>query len=120
MAAVVTRTFSSSSTTRMRLRRAARWPLPGAPPARSVLLWGIRLRKRRGVNGEDDVEGRARALLARSLDAPAVVADDVLRDPEPEPRPLGPRREEGLEDAREVLLGDAAPGVADLDGDGRL
>src|SRR3712207_5290603 len=118
MAAVVMRTFSSSSTTRTRGRRAAGRPLVGA--AGSVLLPGIGLRKGRRVHGEDDVEGRALALLARRLDPAAVVADDVLRDPQAEPRPLRPRREEGLEDAREVGLADAAPRVADLDGDGRL
>src|SRR3712207_1147788 len=118
MAAVVMRTFSSSSTTRTRGRRAAGRPLVGA--AISVLLSGIGLRKGRRVHGEDDVEGRARALLARRLDAAAVVAHDVLRDPEAEPRPLRARREEGLEDAREVGLADAAPRVADLHGDGRL
>src|SRR5688572_14255013 len=109
MAAVVMRTFSSSSTTSTRWRRAARWPFVAAavaPTGLSVFLSGIRIRERRRVDGEDDVEGRAHALLARRLDPPAVVAHDVLRDPEPEPRALGARREEGLEDAREVGLGD--------------
>src|ERR1044071_7856221 len=118
MAAVVMRTFSSSSTTRTRGRRAAGRPLAGA--TLSVLLSGIGLRKGRRVHGEDDVEGRALALLARRLDPAAVVAHDVLRDPEPEPRPLRARREEGLEDAREVCLRNAAPRVADLHRDGRL
>src|SRR5215204_963056 len=121
MAAVVMRTFSSSSTTSTRGRRAERWPLAlVAPTSLSVLLSGIRVRERRRIDGEDDVEGRAHALLACRLDSPAVVANDVLRDPEPEPRALGARREERLEDAREVGLADAAPRVADLDGDGRL
>src|SRR5215203_4665936 len=118
MAAVVTRTFSSSSTTSTRDRRAAARPFGGAPV--SELVCGIGLRKGRRVHGEDDVEGRAHALLARRLDPAAVVAHDVLRDPQAEPSPLGACREEGLEDAREVGLADAAPRVADLDGDGRL
>src|SRR5215208_667744 len=118
MAAVVMRTFSSSSTTRSRDRRGAARPFDGA--ALSELVRGIGLRKGRRVHGEDDVEGRARALLARRLDPAAVVAHDVLRDPQAEARPLRARREEGLEDAREVGLADAAPRVADLDGDGRL
>src|SRR5919199_5090528 len=118
MAAVVTRTLSSSSTTRTRDFCAARWPL--VETKLSGFLSGIRFRKGRRVDGENDVEGRAHALLARHLDAAAVVAHDVLRDPEPEPRPLGARREEGLEDACEVGLGDAASGVANLHGDGRL
>src|SRR5215217_4699832 len=114
MAAVVMRTFSSSSTTRMRDRRGAARPL--APAALSEPVPGIGLRKGRRVHGEDDVEGRARALVARRLDPAAVVAHDVLRDPQAEARPLRARREEGLEDAREVGLADAAPRVADLDG----
>src|SRR5215204_311647 len=118
MAAVVMRTFSSSSTTRILGRRGAlRTPLDAAL---SELSSGIGLRKGRRVNGEDDVEGRALALLARRLDPAAVVAHDVRRDPQAEPRPLRARREEGLEDAREVGLADAAPGVADLHRDGRL
>src|SRR5215212_11422921 len=118
MAAVVMRTFSSSSTTRTRDRRGALRPPFDA--ALSVLLSGIGLRKGRRVHGEDDVEGRADALLAGRLDPAAVVAHDVLRDPQAEARPLRARREEGLEDAREVGLADAAPRVADLHGDGRL
>src|SRR5436305_4715198 len=114
MAAVVTRTFSSSSTTSKRAFRGARWPLVEA--GLSGFLCGIRFRKRRRINGENYVEGRARPLLARHLDATAVVANDVLRDPEPEPRALRPRREERLEDAREFGLGYAAPGVAYLHG----
>src|SRR5918993_2094005 len=116
MAAVVMRTFSSSSTTSTRDRRGAARPLAAA--ALSELVPGIGLRKGRRVHGEDDVEGRARALRARRLDPAAVVAHDVLRDPEPEPGSLRARREEGLEDAREVGLADAPPRVADLHRDG--
>src|SRR5256714_2237639 len=118
MAAVVTRTFSSSSTTRTRDLCASRWPL--VETKLSGFLSGIRFRERRRVNGEDDVEGRAPTFGARHLDATAVVAHDVLRDPEPNPSALRPRREEGLEDARDVGFGDAAPRVADAHGDGRL
>src|ERR1051326_8155500 len=118
MAAVVRRTFSSSSTTRMRAVRAARWPL--AEAVLSGFLSGIRFRKRWRVNGEDYVEGRARPFLARHLDATAVVTHDVLRHPESESRALRPRREERREDARDFGFGNAAPRVADLHGDGRL
>src|SRR5438105_2148041 len=118
MAAVVTRTFSSSSTTRTRDFCAARWPL--VETKLSDFLSGILFRECRRIHGEDDVEGRAPPLVARHLDATAVVAHDVLGDPESEPRALHPCREERLEDARDVGLRDAAPRVADLHGDGRL
>src|SRR2546423_14776750 len=117
MAAVVTRTVSSSSTTRTRDFCAARWPL--VETKLSGFLSGIRFRERRRVNGENDVEGRAHSLVARHVDATAVVAHEVLRDPETKPRALRPRREEWLEDARDVGFGDAAPRVADAHGDGR-
>src|SRR5687768_12043368 len=118
MAAVVMRTFSSSST--MRTGAAGRpRPAPGVSPL-LFRLSGIGFGERGRVHGENDVEGRALPLGARDLDAPAVVADDVLRDPEAEPRALGARREEGLEDARQRGLADAAPRVADAHRDGRL
>src|SRR5947199_6343124 len=118
MAAVVTRTFSSSSTTSTRDFCRERWPL--VETKLSGLLSSIRFRKRRRVHRENNVEGRARALFARHLDATAVVAHDVLRDPESESRPLRPRPEERLEDARDFGLRDAAPRVADPHRDGRL
>src|SRR5688500_6926030 len=117
MAAVVRRTFSSSSTTRMRC------PAAPAPLLLGVGASGICLRvfrERRRVHGQDDGEGGALALRAHDLDAPAVVPDDVLRHPQAEARALRARREERLEDARHVLLADADAGVADVDGDGRL
>src|SRR5215212_10260920 len=118
MAAVGMRTLSSSSTTSTRCARCARRPL--VEPKLSGDLSGIRLRKRGRVHGQYHVEVRAPALLARDLYAAAVVAHDVLRDPEAEPRALRARGEEGLEDARYLRLGDAAPRVADANRDGRL
>src|ERR1700755_2193 len=119
MAAVVMRTLSSSSTTSTRRVRCARRPL--VEPYLSGDLSGIRLRKRGRVHGQYHVEGCAAALArARHLYAAAVMAHDVLRDPQAEPGALRARREEGLEDARYLGLGDAAPRVADANRDGRL
>src|SRR5438067_1638005 len=121
MAAVVTRTLSSSSTTSTRAPPPARWPFDGAPlSGLDCGVCGIGFGQRGRVNRENDLESGAAPLLARHLDAPAVVAHDVLRHPEAEARALRARREERLEDARDVGLRDAAPRVADLDGDGRL
>src|SRR5919199_11951 len=119
MAAVVTRTLSSSSTMSTREGGGpARWPFGETRYLGfvSCMVFG----ERRGVHGENDLEGRAAPLLALDLDAPAVVAHDVLSHPEAEARPLRARREERLEDPRQVHLQDAAARVADLDGDGRL
>src|SRR5919205_1120969 len=102
MAAVVKRTFSSSSTTSRRLRRAGGRPRPFGVAVVSLRARDIVLRERRRIDGQDDVEGRALPLGAGDLDAAAVVADDVLRHPEAEPRPLRAGREEGLEDARQL------------------
>src|SRR3954470_20697114 len=118
MAAVVMRTLSSSSTTSTLEARCERRPFP--EPKFSGALSGICLRKRGRVHGQNHVEGRAFTTLARDLYAAAVVADDVLRDPQAEPRALRACGEEGLEDARYLGLGDAAPRVADAYGDGRL
>src|SRR5919198_4877480 len=118
MAAVVTRTLSSSSTmSTLEGGGPARWPFGETRYLGfvSCMVFG----QRRGAQGENDLEGWAAPLLALDLDAPAVVAHDVLRHPEAEARPLRSRREEGLEDARQVCLRDAAPRVADLDRDGR-
>src|SRR5947209_1282970 len=121
MAAVVTRTLSSSSTTSTRAPPPARWPFAWARSSDLVRgVCGIGFCQRGGVDGENDLESGAAPLLARHLDAAAVVAHDVLRHPEAEARAFGARREERLEDARHVGLGDAAARVADLDGDGRL
>src|SRR5438270_662974 len=76
MAEVVTRTLSSSSTTRTRDFCAARWPL--VEMKLSGFLSGIRFRERRRIHGENDVEGRALPFGARHLDATAGVA----REPE--------------------------------------
>src|ERR1043165_7532302 len=118
MAAVVTRTLSSSSTPSTRELVPRRWRCGGARLLGFVS--GIGFGQRGRVNGKNDLESGALPLGARHLDAPAVVAHDVLRHPEAEARALRPSREERLEDAREVCLRDAAPRVADLDGDGRL
>src|ERR1043165_1795325 len=118
MAAVVTRTLSSSSTTSTRPPAPPRWP---CEETRLLsLVAGIVFGQRGGVNGENDLESGAVPFGARHLDAPAVVAHDVLRHPEAEARALRPSREERLEDAREGCLRDAAARVADLDGDRRL
>src|SRR5437764_382689 len=97
---------------------AARGPL--VETKLSGFLSGILFRECRRIHGENDIEGRALPFGARHLDATAVVAHDVLRDPEAEARALRPRREERLEDARDVGFGDAAPRVAYLHGDGWL
>src|ERR1043165_4640748 len=118
MAAVVTRTFSSSSTTSTRELVPPRWPFEEARLLSFVS--GIGFGQRGRVNGKNELEGGSLPFGARHLDAPAVVAHDVLRHPEAEARALRPSREERLEDAREVCRRDAAARVADLDGDRRL
>src|ERR1043166_708439 len=118
MAAVVTRTLSSSSTTSTRPPAPPRWPFEETRLL--SLVSGMVFGQRGGVNGENDLECGAVPFGARHLDAPAVVAHDVLSDPEAEARALRARREERLEDAGDGGFGDAAPRVADLDRDGRL
>src|SRR5437588_778007 len=109
MAAVVTRTLSSSSTTSTRAPPPARWPFDGARSSDLVRgVCGIGFGQRGRGDGENDLKSGAAPLLARHLDAPAVVADDVLRHPEAEARAFGARREERLEDARDVGLARAA------------
>src|SRR5262249_35695593 len=64
-----------------------------------------------------DREDGALPRLARALDRPAVLLDDPVREREPEARaaPRLLRREEGLEEPREMLGLDPRPVVLDLD-----
>src|SRR5438309_73159 len=92
MAAIVTVTLCSSSTTRT---------LGG-------IGWWTSDRERHA-------EDRAAAGPVADLKAAAVALRDPEADPEAEARALLPLRgEERLEDVRQVFLGDARPGVRDL------
>src|SRR5688572_9976860 len=103
MAFIVTRTLSSSSTIRS-------LPLANAPPRGVALCLG------RAADRQRDGEGRAATGAAAHPHVAAVRLDDPERDPEAEPGALPLlRRVERLEDVRQVLLGDARAGVADLD-----
>src|SRR5438128_11683287 len=64
-------------------------------------------------------EGGALADLAAHGDAPAEGLDDAVGDPQAQARALTAALggEEGLEDVRQHLLGDAAAVVGDLDAD---
>src|SRR5205814_3447109 len=65
---------------------------------------------------EGHAEDRAAAGAIAHLKAAAVALGDAETDPEAEARALlALRREEGLEDVREVLLGDSRSGIGDLD-----
>jgi len=68
------------------------------------------------LEGQDDAERAAAPLLARHVDASAVVVDDLRADEQPEPgaalRIL--RGDERVEDALELGGGDAAARVGDL------
>src|SRR5262245_26861326 len=68
-----------------------------------------------GLERELDREGRALADLALRLDRAAVLLDDPVREREAETRaaPCFLRREEGLEEALEVLGLDPGPVVLD-------
>src|SRR6266702_4487244 len=96
MAPIVTATLSSSSTT-------SRLP---------VAMLG------RASNGQGDAESGAPTFAASQLDRAAMRLDDALRDPQPQACALlvfG--REKGLENMRQVLLGDALAGIPNLDVD---
>src|SRR5689334_16020957 len=66
-----------------------------------------------GRPGEEDREPASLSHVALDIDPAPVVHDDPLRDGEPEARSLAGalRREERLEDARELLAGNAGPFV---------
>src|ERR687894_174814 len=72
-----------------------------------------------GGFGEFDVEGRSHTNLALHGDFAAVHLDDLLADGEPEPAAPGSPRAvlvdpvEPVEEVREILRGDAYPGVRD-------
>src|SRR5919202_2725025 len=94
MAPIVTATLSSSSTTR-------RLPL--------AMLRG-------SSDRQCHAEDRATALPTTQLDRATVRLHDALRDPQTQTCALLIlRREERLEDVRQVFLGDALAGVANLD-----
>src|SRR5437868_1451208 len=95
MAAIVTVTLSSSSTMRT--------------------LAGIR---RWTSDRQSHAEHRTAARAVAHLQPAAVALRDPQADPETEAGALFTlRREERLEDVRQVLLGDARPGVRDLEPD---
>src|SRR5689334_524391 len=73
--------------------------------ARRFGLAGRRLRQL-------DDERRAGAGGAFGADRAAARVDDLARDREPETRAVLAGGEEGLEDARQIVRGDAAAGVA--------
>src|ERR1043165_1620073 len=72
------------------------------------------------INHQNNREGRAPPLFARDLNATAVLSHDVLRHPETQARPLLPRREERLEDARQIVFADAEARIANLNDNRRL
>src|SRR5512134_39091 len=51
-----------------------------------------------GEDGEEDGEGHALPLPVVQVDRPPVLLHDGVDDGEPQPRPLGLRCEEGVED----------------------
>src|SRR5437764_2350016 len=63
---------------------------------------------------ESDGEHAASPGFAAHGDAPAMSLDDLVNDGEPQPRPTSLGGEERIEDARQILSGDALPGVLDL------
>ena len=67
--------------------------------------------------GEEDRERRSLADGGAHANVTAVGADDFVADGQAKAGAVGARREEGLEDAREVVGGDAAAEVLDLDRD---
>src|SRR5512139_3632289 len=67
------------------------------------------------VDGEPEGERRSLPFAAFGLDHGAVLLQDLVGDREPQPRPLGLGREEGVEDLREILLWDPGAAVADHD-----
>src|SRR5918911_776700 len=72
------------------------------------------------IHQQHNREGRSTPSLACDFDAPAVLPHDVLRHPEAESGPFLSRREERLEDARQLVRVDADARIADLNRDGGL
>ena len=70
--------------------------------------------RRRGI-ADLDAEVGAGAGPGGDADRAAEAFDDVLGDGEAEAGAGAPRREVWIEDARQVILGDALAGVADGD-----
>src|SRR6266536_1389896 len=99
MACIVTRTPSSSSTTR------------------TLALGAVAIR---GWSSSRQTDGERGALTrpATNADVPAVIAHDAVRHPQAQTGSLLAIRlggEERLEDVRHVLLGNTCAGVADDD-----
>src|SRR3954447_5810271 len=74
----------------------------------------------RRVNLQSEVKNSAAADAARDFDAPAVLANNVLRHPQAETGALFPGREKRIEDARQIVFGDPDAAVAELNDDRRL
>src|SRR5512139_2002437 len=68
-----------------------------------------------GEDGEEDGEGHALPLPVVQMDRPPVLLHDGVDDGEPQPRSLGLRGEEGVEDVVHHVVRDAAAGVAHLE-----
>src|SRR5215510_26646 len=74
----------------------------------------------RRIDLEHDAEDRSAADVAADFDASAVLPDDVLRDPQTQAGSLLAGREKRIEDASEIVLGNADAAVVELDNDRRL
>ena len=66
-----------------------------------------------GRRGKDHADGRPKARLAGEADAAAVLVHDVVNDGQAQPVAGGLRGEEGIKDARHVLLRDAGACVGE-------
>src|SRR5690242_20030499 len=64
------------------------------------------------INLQDDTENSTAADVAAHFDASAVLSDNVLRHPQTKPGALFSGREKRIEDAREVVFGDADAAIA--------
>src|SRR6185369_9343980 len=132
MAAVVMRRLSSSSTTSNRpSSNNGEAPLPSSGvislslcSARKLILFLLTLCssifQNRRVHLQYDRRNRTASYFARNFDAPAVLANDVLRHPQSEACALLTRREERIEDAGEIVLVYADAAIAQLHDDRRL
>src|SRR5712691_8135046 len=67
------------------------------------------------AGGERDGDGGSLAAEAADLDVAAVLLHDAMNQRQPDAAALGLRREEGLEDVRQVGGADAGTGVRDRD-----
>src|SRR5208282_1247376 len=72
-------------------------------------------RSRRCVAGQAEAEPGAVTGAALDRDRAAVLFENAPANGESESGTAGPRAESRIEDARQVVLGDARPGIAHLD-----